>query len=97
MGHKTMPATKPPTCAHHAMPPAVPGASSEKVPEKNCMKNHAPRNITAGSSIIHGKKNTGTSVIILEYGNMVKYAPITPAIAPDAPMAGTTEPALNTT
>ena len=41
-----------------------------------------------------GMIKIGTSVIILEWGNSTKYAPITPAIAPDAPMAGIDEPAL---
>lgn len=37
-------------------------------------------------------KNTIIIVYIFALGNIIKYAPKTPEIAPDAPMAGTSPP-----
>ena len=46
---------------------------------------------TAGISIVVRKINIGTSVMIRECGNLMRYAPMTPAIAPLAPSVGTRE------
>ena len=42
------------------------------------------------------KKTIGTRLRTRACGHHTMYAPITPAIAPDAPIVGTVEPALNT-
>ena len=45
----------------------------------------------AGTSMISNQK-IGTSVSTFDCGYMMKYAPITPAMAPLAPIVGSTEP-----
>ena len=82
------PAIKPPICAHHATPSPEDGKTWTTVPENTCSKNHNPKKKTAGTSINHGIIKIGMNVRILALGNNTKYAPMTPAIAPDAPMTG---------
>ncbi len=92
---KAIPATKPPTCAHHATPPEsddpCPMATA---PLRNWMRNQIPRKKYAGISTTVKKMNRGRSVTTFARGNRTRYAPRTPAIAPDAPMLGTIECAL---
>src|SRR6185503_19618478 len=86
-----IPDMKPPTCAHQATPPTSPGLPSERVPLKICASTQNPRKVTAGSSKKNGKNRIGTSTIMRAKGKRKKYAPITPAIAPEAPTVGTVE------
>jgi hypothetical protein len=82
------PAIKPPICPHHATPPPEDGKTWVTVPANSCSKNHHSKKKTAGTSINHGIIMIGMNVRILAFGNNTKYAPMTPAIAPDAPMTG---------
>ena len=45
----------------------------------------------AGISIVVKKTKIGTRVMMRECGNLIMYAPMTPAIAPLAPRVGTRE------
>lgn len=81
-------------CAHHAIPLPKTGPNSSRIPDDTCDKNHMPRKKIAGISIKRGINPSGISVTILESGNIKKYAPITPEIAPDAPTVGMGEFAL---
>jgi len=85
---------KPPICPHHATPPPDEGNTWATVPENTCIRNHHPKKKTAGTSINHGTMKIGMNVRILALGNDTKYAPMTPAIAPDAPMTGIEERGL---
>src|SRR5271157_5429762 len=91
-----MPARKPPTCAQKAIPPEFPlwAAMEVAAPLRNCATNQYPRTTHAGS---HTKKtkNNGTSVSTRERGYRMKYAPITPAMAPLAPTVGMVELAFS--
>jgi hypothetical protein len=49
----------------------------------------------AGTSTKIGKKRIGIQILIREYGCKKKYAPNTPAIAPDAPTTGVANCGLN--
>ena len=66
-------------------------------PESSCTINHTLKNTTAGRSTIQGMMMMGMSVVTLALGNSRKYPPMTPAMAPDAPMTGTGALQLKTT
>jgi len=83
----TNPAINPPICAHQAIPELAP----EPVALKNCIKNQNPRKIKAGISTNQGIIMIGITVKIRAFGYKRKYAPITPAMAPLAPMVGIME------
>ena len=82
----SMPNTKPPMCASVAMP------LDDCV--KNCSTNQSPSTTTAGSRTGKKMKTIGTSVRTRARGNHTMYAPITTAIAPDAPRNGDVESRL---
>src|ERR1700730_10477432 len=78
------PNTKPPTWADHAICEA-PRTS------KNCCANQKP---SSHAALTLRKRTTGPRGIIeriLVLGNQTRYAPMTPAMAPDAPTRGTVE------
>ena len=54
----------------------------------NCNANQTNKTTRASISLNHTRM-AKKSVKIFALGNHTKYAPITPAIAPDAPMTGT--------
>src|SRR6202040_2378299 len=89
--HNSIPATNPPTCAHHAIPPTSCGPANASVPLNNWLKNQNPRYKTAGTSKKKGKKKIGNSTTSRAVGKNSRYAPSTPAIAPEAPTDGTVE------
>lgn len=64
------PATNPPMCPPHAIPPPVCGSTLATVPENTCIKNHHPRKKTAGSSTNHGNMKMGINVRILARRNI---------------------------
>jgi hypothetical protein len=66
-------------------------APKEATPEKRLVMNQRNRNTIDGTSIIGRKKPMGIRASTLARGNMTKYAPRTPAIAPLAPTVGTVE------
>ena len=70
--------------------------ASDSVPEKNCTTNHSTRNSGAGNSAIVKKIPRKTNVFTRDHGNHTRYAPITPAIAPEAPTIGTGESGATT-
>ena len=82
-----MPTINPPIWAHQAMPEPDPLPAAFK----NCIKNQNPRKIKAGISISQGMIIMGIIVRIFDLGYKRKYAPMTPAMAPLAPMVGTGE------
>src|SRR3954452_658616 len=84
----TIPAMNPPMCAHQATPPAPSGMLSEATPERSCMPNQNKRYRTAGICTIHGKMKMGMNVTTRLRGKETRYAPSTPAIAPEAPTVG---------
>lgn len=86
------PAPNPAACAQNATPP--PAALIDPIPLASCIRNHTPRKKIAGTSTSSMKKKIGTSVSTREWGKSTKYAPITPAIAPLAPIIGTVDPGL---
>src|SRR4029077_1854789 len=88
-GQSSSPAVNPPTCAHHAMPPTWLGLANANVPLNNCSKNHIAKYNIAGSSKKNGTNSTGNITTSRAVGNSNKYAPNTPAIAPEAPTVGT--------
>ena len=51
----------------------------------------------AGTSIVVIKMKMNTSVTMRERGNLIRYAPMIPAIAPLAPTMGTVEFGLENT
>lgn len=78
--------------AQKAMP--APILPKETNPNRNWYKNQNPKKKNAGISTISQNRNKGTKVNTLALGNIRKYAPKIPAIAPEAPTAGTLEPQL---
>ena len=64
---------------------------------KNCITNQMPSTTAAGSSNRPRKNKIGTRLRTRACGHQTMYAPMTPAIAPDAPIIGTVELALNAT
>jgi hypothetical protein len=50
--------------------------------------------VTAGSWKKKGQKKMGTRMMMRERGKRKRYAPSTPAIAPEAPTVGTVESPL---
>jgi hypothetical protein len=74
------------------MPPTWSGLANANVPLNNCKKNHIAKYNTAGSSKKNGTNNTGNITTSRAVGNSNKYAPNTPAIAPEAPTVGTVAP-----
>jgi hypothetical protein len=84
------PAIKPPICAHHATASAaIPAVLSAL---RIWIRNQMGRKMSAGTWIKVIKKKTGTSVRILALGKARMYAPSIPAIAPLAPIMGTSDP-----
>src|SRR3989454_5228415 len=94
VGPSTMPATKPPTWAQKATPPAPAWLPRAATPSMSCPRNQMRRKTTAGTSITCRKKKIGTRVTTRAPGKKRKEAPDTPAIAPLAPTIGTLEPGL---
>src|SRR4029453_4195726 len=90
----TKPKTNPPMCAKNAVPPPDCGWTTEKPPSTSCSRNQKPRNQIAGISRSRTKKKMN-AVSTLAFGGIPKYAPSTPAIAPDAPTFGTLAPAAS--
>src|SRR5438876_77241 len=62
VGPSTMPATKPPTWAQKATPPAPAWLPSAASPSMSCPRNQMRRKMTAGISITWRKKKIGTRV-----------------------------------
>ena len=58
---------------------------------KTCMINHKPKKKKAGISTIQGIIMIGINVNIRAPGKRMKYAPMTPAMAPLAPIVGVVE------
>jgi hypothetical protein len=80
------PATNPPICAKYATPPGSP--ITAKI---TCMINQKGINAMAGILTVVIKK-ANISVCTLARGNITRYAPMTPEIAPEAPTAGISPP-----
>jgi len=82
----------PPICARYATPPPA----TPKPPIKNGIKfwntNQNGRKYIALMCIILQKKPSIMNVSTLAHGKIIRYAPKTPEIAPDAPTAGTPLP-----
>jgi hypothetical protein len=82
------PNAKPPICAQYATPPVLTWPRAP-TPLNSCRTNHIPRTTAAGSETkVMMKKKTNVSTF--RRGNITRYAPSTPAIAPDAPRFGIT-------
>ena len=81
---RSAPARNPPTWAHQATPPEA-AATKEIVPESACCKNQNPRKRIAGTLKKNGMIDIGRTTLIVARGETTKYAPSTPAIAPEAP------------
>jgi len=64
---------------------------------KNCSTNQAPRSHLARRSAKVTKKKRKISDLILTLGKRTRYAPMTPAMAPDAPTTGTVLPGCTAT
>jgi hypothetical protein len=88
IGTNKIPATNPPMCAHQAIPPEV-SIPSVWMPLKNCIRNQNPMNKKADISMMSKKKKIGMRVTTFARGNITRYAPRTPEIAPLAPIVGT--------
>src|SRR3984893_7812264 len=95
-GIRTSPATKPPTWAHHATPPLDEGKNSSTEPWNSWSSNHSTMKINAGTSKKSGMNTIGTTTTTRARGNSPMKHPRTPAIAPEAPSAGTVEVGLKT-
>ncbi len=76
-------------CAKYATPPWLALGSNVSKPKKNCNAAQIPITATAGKRRNSGKQPIGVTVSIVERGKVTMYAPMTPAIAPDAPISGT--------
>ena len=85
------PNENPPMCAQKATPPlTLTREVSEPTPLNSCSTNHRPSTTNAGRyTAVIRKKNTKVRTRLL--GNINRYAPRTPAMAPDAPRFGMTE------
>ena len=79
------PKANPVTWAANATPPPEPGWVSEKSACQSSKTNQSPRKIEARSGNGISPKS---SVTTRARGRITKYAPSTPAIAPDAPTVG---------
>ena len=87
---------KPPMCAHHATPPDVSVVIPRlPTPLTSCWINHMPRKAIADNSKVIKKNSRRT--LILDFGNITRYAPITAEIAPEAPNDGISDPRLKKT
>ena len=82
------PNAKPATCATHATP--LLGSV------KNCVTNQIT-STRGGGQVERKEEQRQHDAQDAARGNQIRYAPITPAIAPDAPTSGETELALNAT
>jgi hypothetical protein len=75
---------------------AASAPASENAPWKNCSTNQIPRKIGAGRIRISKMMMSGIRVTTLACGKSRKYPPMTPAMAPLAPMVGMVESRLVT-
>src|SRR5215212_5526600 len=80
---------KPPTCAENA----TPEPASENLISRNCCTNHNGSTTNAGRKkrkFICGRSQNGMNRnSIFDLKKRTRYAPMTAAIAPDAPTSGT--------
>ena len=87
---RNIPEIKPPICANQAVPPFEITPSSES-PPFIWTKNQIPSTILAGIIKVVKKINNITKTCTLAFGKLIKYAPKIPAIAPLAPIIGSSE------
>src|SRR5712691_6451868 len=86
------PAMNPPICAKYATPPTPDCPINVN---SICKINQKGMKASAGIRIVV-IRNTIIMVYIFALGNIIKYAPKTPEIAKDAPMAGNSAPSTET-
>ena len=83
-------------CAKYATPPPAPTVSgpSDETPANTCITNQKPISTNAGSG--SGTRIRPMMTRTVARGKSTMYAPMTPEIAPLAPIAGVTESAFST-